>query len=341
MKRMRIEENVCLQAYNTFSVPAKARYFSNITSTEDAQSLIAEPRWSVVRKLVLGGGSNLLFTRDFAGLVIHNAISGIEVKEKDDHVLVTAGAGENWHQLVQYCVKQNFYGIENLSLIPGSVGAAPVQNIGAYGVELKDVFHKLVAINLRNGSLKEFSAEDCEFAYRDSVFKYKLANQYLICQVTLRLSKIPRFTLDYAGIQQALEKLSPAPVSLQAVNEAIIQIRQQKLPDPKVLGNAGSFFKNPVISEAHMQRLLHESPSLPYYQLPGEPRYKIPAAWLIEQAGWKGKRVEGCGVHEQHALVLVNYEHVEGEKILQLAQKIIRSVKNQFSIMLVPEVTIL
>ncbi|MCX7126249.1 MAG: UDP-N-acetylmuramate dehydrogenase [Gammaproteobacteria bacterium] len=345
-----IEENKSLKAFNTFGIEANARYFTTICSVSELEALLAYRRWQSVEKLVLGSGSNILFTQDFDGLVIHNAISGIEkINEDNDHVFLKIGAGENWHQLVLYCIENNYAGIENLSLIPGTVGATPVQNIGAYGVELKDVLETVNAISMakfesaREGSLSDrnkhvtFSNKDCEFGYRDSIFKRRLKNKIIITHVTLRLNKKPLFQVEYGAIKEIIKD---KPVSIKTISDAVIKIRQQKLPDPKVIGNAGSFFKNPIISEALFLSLQKKHPAMPHFNEENT-RIKIPAGWLIEQSGLKGKRFGNVGVHEHQALVLVNYGHGTGDEIQKLSEHIQTTVLEKFGIELMTEVNII
>ncbi len=291
--------------------------------------------------MFLGGGSNVLFTKDFEGLVLKNSIKGIEVaSETEDHVLLKIYSGENWHELVMYCVQRNLGGIENLSLIPGTVGAAPMQNIGAYGVELEKVFVSLEALNLETFEIETFDKETCEFGYRESVFKRKFKGQYFIYSVTLRLDKKPVIHAEYGDIKTVLtdKGIAWTEASIKDISDAVIQIRQSKLPDPKEIGNSGSFFKNPVIESAHFDKLKTEYPDIKgFEQYNG---IKVPAAWLIEQCGWKGRRVGNTGSHARQALVLVNYGAATGNEVWQLAQDIIGSVREKFGISLEPEVNI-
>jgi UDP-N-acetylmuramate dehydrogenase len=291
--------------------------------------------------LIIGGGSNLLFTKDFPGLVLRNEMKGIQlIAEDEDSYLVKAAAGENWHSFVSFCLSHHYYGIENLSLIPGTVGAAPIQNIGAYGVELKDVFHSLVALDLETGKEMTFSNDDCAFGYRDSIFKGRYKGQLVIISVSFRLKKIPNLAIDYGAIREELVNKQVVNITPESISQAIIQIRQSKLPDPLVLGNAGSFFKNPVITKEAFQSLLSKYPSLPGYQT-GEDTYKIPAGWLIEVCGWKGYRKDDAGCYQKQALVLVNYGKASGKEIFDLSESIIQSVAQKFSIVLEREVNIL
>ena len=292
--------------------------------------------------LLLGGGSNMLLKNDWPGLVIKNAIRGIEVvEETDDTVLIKIGGGENWHQLVLWSLEQNFGGLENLSLIPGTVGAAPIQNIGAYGVELKDVFEKLEAVNLEDRSIQTFDKETCRFGYRDSIFKQELKGKVFISRVWLRLSKQNHsLHMDYGAIRDVLAADQIENPTIQDISRAVIQIRSSKLPDPAKLGNSGSFFKNPEISKAAFEVFIESFPDAPFYKM-DEDLFKIPAGWLIEKAGWKGKKIGNTGSHKDQALVLVNYGGATGEEIWQLALAIQDSVEKQFGITISPEVNVI
>ncbi|TDB69246.1 UDP-N-acetylmuramate dehydrogenase [Arundinibacter roseus] len=338
---MLIQENISLLPYNTFGFDVKARYFISIFSIDELRALLNSPEWSSVPKLILGGGSNVLLTADVDALVIHIEIKGIEVvAEESGHVVVRSGAGVNWHAFVMHCVENGYAGVENLSLIPGTVGAAPMQNIGAYGVEIKDVFEHLEAVEIKTGQLRKFSAEECAFGYRESVFKRSLKDQFIITAVTFRLSKKPEFRVSYGDIQQTLEEMQVKELSLKALSAAVCKIRQSKLPDPKELGNAGSFFKNPEIPNEHFTALKERFPTLPGY--PTSPnQIKVPAGWLIEQAGWKGFREGPVGVHARQALVLVHYGDGHGEQILALSRQIQASVCDTFGILLNPEVNVI
>lgn len=279
----------------------------------------------------------MLFTRNPEGLVVLNKIKGTEVLEENtDEVLVKVGGGTTWHDFVLYTIAQGWGGLENLSLIPGTTGAAPMQNIGAYGVEIKDTFHALEAVNRADGSLRTFKTNDCQFGYRSSVFKTSERDKWVISSVTFRLNKNPRFNTSYGAIQETLEARGTTTLSLQAVSDAVVHIRQSKLPDPKQIGNAGSFFKNPVIEEAHFNKLKQEFPAIPSY--PQEDGIKVPAGWLIEQCGWKGHRRGQVGVHDKQALVLVNHGGAQGSEIKKLSEDIQASVKEKFGIELEAEV---
>jgi UDP-N-acetylmuramate dehydrogenase len=329
-----------LSSYNTFGFEAKADLLVEITTAEEFQELLQTPEWKEHQHVILGGGSNILLTDDFHGLVVVNRITGIET-DKEDHksVVVKCGGGENWHQFVLYTLQQNLGGLENLSLIPGTVGAAPMQNIGAYGVEIKDSFHSLEAINLKTGKLEIFMPEECKFGYRESIFKHELKGQYLIASVSFQL-EMPSFhklNLDYGIIKNVLAEKNIDKPTIQDVSEAVIEIRQSKLPDPAKIGNSGSFFKNPIIEVSQFEKLKSEFPEIPFYELE-DGRIKLAAGWLIEKAGWKGYEENGVGVHHKQALVLVNYGKGRGEDILNLAKKIQDSVQSKFGIELSPEV---
>lgn len=336
------KENVDLFPYNTFGIHAKARYLVTVKSLEEAGEIFRSDLFKENRSLILGGGSNILLTSDFDGLVIKNELRGITTVRQDDQELdLKVGSGESWHNLVMYCVERNLGGIENLSLIPGTVGAAPMQNIGAYGTEIKDVIQSVEAMEIRTGSLKTFTREECAFGYRESVFKQHLKNQYFISSITLSLTrKDHRFNTSYGAIREVLAEKNVTDVTIKAVSDAVIEIRRKKLPDPAVIGNAGSFFKNPSVDHATFEALQRNYPAIPSF--PGERNLiKIPAAWLIEQCGWKGKTVDNIGVHKHQALVLVNYGLGEGRNIWQLAMEIQSSVKEKFNILLHPEVNVI
>lgn len=333
-----MKEYISLKPYNTFGIDVTARYFTAIDSVTALQGILSDERWKTIPYFTLGGGSNILFTHDVDGLVIHNEITGIEkIDENNDHVWLKVGAGENWHQLVLYCIEHHYAGIENLSLIPGTVGAAPIQNIGAYGVEIKDTLFEVHAIFIENNELHIFNNEACEFGYRDSIFKNALKNKYIITHVVLRLNKKPIFQIEYGAIR---DKLNGRELSIKAISDAIIQIRQEKLPNPKVIPNAGSFFKNPIVSREQFLLLQEKYPTLPHFPEPND-YVKIPAGWLIEQCGFKGKRFGNVGVHSQQALVLVNYGDTTGTEIKALAERIQKTVREQFDITLATEVNIL
>lgn len=338
---MQIRENISLRPYNTFGIEARARYFTTFQQLDDLNEILDSPLIMHHSSLILGGGSNILLTKDFDGLVLKNEIGGIDVvKEEEEFVYVKAGAGVNWHRLVQHCVENGFAGMENLSLIPGNVGASPMQNIGAYGVEIKDIFHELEAFHLKDHSMQTFSLDACEFGYRESVFKRRYKGQFVITSVTYRLNKKPVFHTGYGAVQQELDKMGVQQLSIKAISQAVINIRSSKLPDPKEVGNAGSFFKNPVIEKAHLQNLQQDFPGIPIFPF-DEGRVKIPAGWLIEQCGWKGYRKGDAGCYPKQALVLVNYGQAKGEEIYALSEEILQSVKEKFGIELEREVNII
>jgi UDP-N-acetylmuramate dehydrogenase len=337
---MSFQQNFPLKTLNTFGIEVSARQYAPFRSVTELQNLLQCPGLDKEHLLVLGGGSNILFTRDFDGTVLHNQIPGLEViEEQDDYALVQAGGGVVWHELVLFTIDKGLGGIENLSLIPGTVGAAPLQNIGAYGVELKDVFHSLEAVDLQSGEVKTFGPQDCQFGYRESVFKKALKGRYVVTHVTLKLSKHPVFNTSYGAIQDTLAAMQVSEITLRALSEAVCSIRRSKLPDPAEIGNAGSFFKNPEISPEAFAELKARFPDVPSYPAPHH-QVKVPAGWLIERAGWKGRKFDHYGVHKNQALVLVNYGGAQGEQIKALAYEIIRSVQDTFGITLSPEVNI-
>jgi len=337
-----IQENTCLKRFNTFGIDAMARYFAVIQTPEELHAILTLKAFSDTPKLILGEGSNILFTQNYDGLIIKNAIKGIQlVSEDDKHVWLKVGGGENWNDFVMYCIRQGYGGVENLSLIPGTVGAAPIQNIGAYGMELCDVFSTMETMNLKEGSLQIFTHAECQFGYRDSIFKQVYKNQYAILSVVLRLNKKHTFHVEYGNLREILESMQIKDLSIKAISDAVIHIRQSKLPDPKELGNAGSFFKNPLIPYSHFSELKKSFPDMPSFTSGNTETVKIPAAWLIEQCGFKGKRFGDAGVHEKQALILVNYNASNGNAILELAQQIQRSVHEKFRVELTPEVNLI
>lgn len=337
---MSFQHDFPLKSLNTFGIEVSTRQYAVFHDVRELQQLLQCPSLDKGRLLVLGGGSNILFTQDYDGTVLHNKILGMEVIDgQEDHALVQAGGGVVWHELVLFAIEKGLGGIENLSLIPGTVGAAPLQNIGAYGVELKDVFHSLEAVDIHSGQVKTFLAEDCRFGYRESIFKKELKGRYIITQVTLRLSKKPVFNTSYGAIRDTLAAMNVTELSLKALSDAVCHIRRSKLPDPVVIGNAGSFFKNPEISPEAFAALKSRFPDVPSYPAARQ-QVKVPAGWLIERAGWKGKKFDNYGVHKDQALVLVNYGGAQGSQIQDLAHQIIRSVQETFGITLSPEVNI-
>lgn len=339
---MSIQHHVDLFPYNTFGIHHSAKYFTEIQSVEEAKALFTSDLFKSNQHLFLGGGSNILFTKDFDGVVIKVAIDGKEIIREDEHtVTLKVGGGENWHEVVRYCVDKNWGGIENLSLIPGTVGAAPIQNIGAYGVEIEKNIFEVETIEISTGKTKTYMHDECLFGYRESVFKTKLKDQFLISSITLTLTKKNHLlNINYGAIADTLQQNGIKNISIRDVSDVVIQIRSSKLPDPKKVGNAGSFFKNPSI-----QKDLHDFLKNKYKSMPSFPSLnglvKIPAAWLIEQCGWKGKKINNIGVHQHQALVLVNYGGGSGEEIWNLAMLIQASVNEKFGIILQPEVNVL
>lgn len=334
---MIIEENKSLRGLHTFHIAVSARYFAAFSSWEDLLDIPSDKG----PVFVLGEGSNTLFLSDFPGLILKNDIRGITLLHEDaEYVYVRAGAGENWHQFVMYAVAKGWGGVENLSLIPGSVGAAPIQNIGAYGVELESSFWDLEAFSLEDKKRVTFTRSDCAFGYRDSIFKGKCKGQYIILSVTFRLRKHPLFHTSYGALQAQLDKMGIAELTTEAVAQAVIQIRSSKLPDPEKLGNAGSFFKNPTVARARCEELLQSYPDMPSFPQPND-MVKIPAGWLIEQCGWKGYRKGDAGCYAQQALVLVNYGEASGRDILAVSEAIRGDVLQKFGIPLETEVNIL
>ncbi|RAJ83288.1 UDP-N-acetylmuramate dehydrogenase [Chitinophaga dinghuensis] len=338
---MLISENVLLKPYNTFGISATARYFAPFTNKEALAALLADSRVANHPRMILGGGSNILLTKDYDGAMLKNEIKGIEIiGEDNEHVYVKAGAGENWNGFVQHCIGQQLAGLENLSLIPGNVGASPMQNIGAYGVEIKDCFHELEAFHLLDKKVVKFNNADCKFGYRESVFKREFRDQFAILNVTYRLNKTPHFNTSYGAIEAELEHMGVKTLSIRAIADAVINIRSSKLPNPAEIGNAGSFFKNPSIDAAQYDALKGAFPNLVAYPLP-ENHYKLAAGWLIEQCGWKGYRNGDAGVHAKQSLVLVNYGNAKGGDIYHLSQQVVDSVQEKFGVTLEREVNII
>jgi UDP-N-acetylmuramate dehydrogenase len=337
---MNILENISLKPFNSFGLDKKARFFVSVKDINELKSALRWANDQDIKVILLGGGTNILLTKDLDALVIKIELSSIKlIKEDDQHLWVEVGSGENWHEFVMTAIKNNWSGIENLSLIPGTVGASPMQNIGAYGVEIKDVFSSLQALNRETLEIRTFSAEECGFGYRESIFKTHLKDKYVIISVVFKLYKIPVFHLNYGAIQETLNLNSRKDITIKKISDAVILIRQSKLPDPKEIGNSGSFFKNPIIETSVHERLKSTYPTLPGYV--DSKGIKVPAAWLIEQCGWKGKRFGEIGVHDKQPLVLVNYGNGDGKAIQELAQNIIHSVKNKFGIELEAEVNFL
>jgi UDP-N-acetylmuramate dehydrogenase len=348
---MQVLENISLRPYNTFGIDAKARYFVHIHSVEDLQQLPALDIIPIaigtkLPLLVLGGGSNLLLMDDFEGLVLKIDIKGIEKTEEDaDTVYIKAGAGENWHSFVMHCIENGWAGIENLALIPGCVGASPMQNIGAYGVEIRSVFHELTAWHIEEKCNYTFTLKDCGFGYRDSVFKNKYKDQFVILNVTYRLNKKPVFNTSYGAIEQELQRMGVQQKSIAAIAQAVINIRSSKLPDPKEIGNAGSFFKNPLVNKEKFLQLKSVYPDIVGYDNP-DGTVKLAAGWLIEHSGpapgisWKGFRMGDAGVHGKQSLVLVNYGAATGKQLYELSENIERTVEDQYGVKLEREVNI-
>lgn len=333
---MQIFENHSLKPYNTFGIDVKASFFARIDSISDLRKVLAEPEFLHLPKLILGAGSNVLLCDDFEGLVLKLNTKGISDLGNGN---IKVQAGENWHDFVLWTLRHGYNGLENMALIPGNVGTAPMQNIGAYGVELKDVFVELEAFHISSEEIHRFTKEDCQFGYRESVFKNKLKGEYIICSVTFELKRDGIVNSDYGAIKEVLASNhihAPRPMD---ICEAVIQIRQSKLPDPKEIGNSGSFFKNPVISNSLFEDLKKAYPSIPSYRVDDD-HVKVPAGWLIEQAGWKGKRINHYGVHDKQALVLVNYGGASGKDIYRLAKDIQASIKHKFGVQLQMEVNI-
>lgn len=335
-----IEYNISLKPYNTFGIDVKAKSFGRFGSLDELKDLIRN-RDKGTPLFILGGGSNVLLTKDLPFFVLKNEISGIEiVNETETHVVVKVGSGVEWHSFVRYTVEKGWGGVENMSLIPGSVGASPMQNIGAYGAEIKDTFVSLEALHIDSLEVHTFNREQCQFGYRESVFKRALKDQYVIISVSYQLSKNPVVNTTYGAIQSEIEVMGVSEITVDTVSQAVMNIRRSKLPDPKVLGNAGSFFKNPVVPREVFERIAVNYPDAPHYpQENGDE--KLAAGWLIEKAGWKGKRVGNCGVHEKQALVLVNYGGSTGSEIYNLSASIIEDIKTKFGVTLEREVNIL
>ncbi len=333
-----ISEHVNLKAFNTFGVEAKASRFARFQNLDELKEQLAAQNGKGL--FILGGGSNILLTKDIDALVLKNEIKGIEILRREgETVWISAGAGEVWHEFVLYCVDQGFAGLENLSLIPGNVGASPMQNIGAYGVEVKDRIEEVEAFDLETESLHRFTNTECEFGYRESVFKRRLKNRYVITRVIFRLSTNPKINTSYGAIESELKAQGIVNPTIKDVSNAVIAIRQSKLPDPKQIGNAGSFFKNPVVEQSVYEKIKMKHPDVPSY--PAEAgKVKIPAGWLIEQAGWKGKTFDNYGVHKNQALVLVNYGGASGSQIWDLSSRILEDISNKFGVELEREVNV-
>lgn len=337
---MAVKQHMDLFPFNTFGVRAYAERMAIVDSIDTLVRTAEENRG--VRKLLMGGGSNLLFVRDYHGLILKNELKGFSIRSKDDDsVLIDIGAGEIWHDTVLRCIENGWGGIENLSLIPGRVGAAPIQNIGAYGVELKDVLFEVTGLHIETGIFETLSNSQCRFGYRDSIFKSPAYGDFVVTGLCLRLSLNPVVNISYGDIQKVLQEVSVETPTIRDVSKAVCRIRSSKLPDPSQLGNAGSFFKNPVIDTTVFEALQQEHPSIAHYKTNDPGLVKIPAAWLIEQCGWKGKRVGNTGCHALQPLVIVNYGNATGAEIWEHAQRVIRSVEDRFGVKLTPEVRII
>ncbi|MCK4561926.1 MAG: UDP-N-acetylmuramate dehydrogenase [Flavobacteriaceae bacterium] len=333
------QKNISLKPYNTFGIESYAESFVSVTSLSQLQNIISKNK----DVFILSGGSNILLTKNISKPVVYLNLKGIEILESanPNEVLVKAQAGENWHEFVLWCIANNFGGLENLSLIPGNVGTSPMQNIGAYGVEIKDTFYTLEALDIATGKTKTFNKKACSFGYRESVFKNIFKGKYIITNVTFKLTKNQhKLNTSYGAIQAVLDQQNVKHPTIKDVSNAVINIRESKLPNPKEIGNSGSFFKNPMISTAHFKVLVKEYPKIPHYPI-SDKLVKIPAGWLVEQCGFKGKRFSDAGVHKNQALVLVNYGNATGKEIFNLAQRILKSVKDKFNIDLEIEVNVI
>ncbi|NCS89250.1 MAG: UDP-N-acetylmuramate dehydrogenase [Ignavibacteria bacterium] len=337
---MTITENISLKQYNTFGIEARASYFAEVSTTEEVKQIFDDSLTKELPKLILGGGSNILFTKDFEGIVIKIISNSINIIDEDNNnIFIKADAGTEWHNLVRYCVKKNYGGIENLSLIPGSVGASPIQNIGAYGQELKDSFYSLDGIFTETLQEKTFYKDECKFGYRESIFKKELKGKFIITSVTLKLNLHPTINTSYGTIEQELTKLAKNNYTISDVSEVICKIRESKLPKPEDFGNAGSFFKNPEVYKTFFEDLKLDYPDLPFYPL-NDKKVKIPAAWLIENAGLKGMRTGTVGVHDRQALVIINYGGANGSDIINLKNYIKKIINKKYCIDLEEEVNI-
>ncbi|RNC85109.1 MAG: UDP-N-acetylmuramate dehydrogenase [Winogradskyella sp.] len=337
---MTIQENVSLKTYNTFGIDAKAKLYADVQSLSSLKTILKSKNKDAL--FVLGGGSNMLLTKDIDALVLHLNLRGISIiEENEDYAVVEAKAGENWHEFVLWCLENNLGGIENLSLIPGNIGTAPIQNIGAYGVELKDVFESCTAINISNQNIRTFTNSECRFDYRESVFKQELKGQFIITSVRLKLTKKNhKINIEYGAIKNELQSIGIDNPGIKDVSKAVIKIRESKLPNPKEIGNSGSFFKNPVISKSDFEKLKINFPNVPHY-IVSDNDVKVPAGWLIETAGFKGKRFNDYGVHTKQALVLVNYGNAKGRDIHELAILIQKTILRLFNINIETEVNII
>lgn len=337
---MKLQKNISLQHLNTFGIDVSCKLFCTVSSIKEIERLLSSEEFVENNVLILGGGSNLLFTKDFNGLIVKNEVRGFEtLSESKDNKIIKVGAGENWHQFVLWSIENGLSGIENMALIPGNVGASPMQNIGAYGAEAKDVIDKVWAIEIENGKEIILSNKDCQFQYRNSIFKNALKDKVIITHVSFKLSKTPKNNTEYGAIMQEIKDLD-VDVSTENICNAVINIRKRKLPNPDEIGNSGSFFKNPIISTSKFKDLQNKNPEIVGYKI-SEAETKVAAGWLIEKCGWKGYRKGDAGVHKNQALVLVNYGKATGEDIISLATKIQESVKEKFDIDIHPEVNII
>lgn len=335
-----IDHDISLKTMNTFGIDSSAKLFTIIRDEKDIKTVLETKEDQSI--FILGGGSNILFTQNFDGLVVKNEIQGFKtIEDNKDYAIIESGAGEVWHEFVMKCIHKNLGGIENLSLIPGNVGASPMQNIGAYGVEIKDVFEYLDAYHIKDKKMQRFNAQECKFGYRESVFKNELKGQYIICKVAFRLTKKHELKTSYGAIENELRSMNKTNPSIKDVSDAVIKIRQSKLPDPKQIGNAGSFFKNPIVSKELLDEIQSKYADIPNYPAT-QNKVKLAAGWLIEKAGWKGRTFDNrYGVHKLQALVLVNYNQTKGSEILKLSTLIIEDVKAKFNVTLEREVNIL
>lgn len=336
---MQLQQNVSLKPYNTFGMDVTAEYYLQLTDLEELPAIGSNPSIPEV-KHILGGGSNVLLTKPVPGLTLHNKLKGIKkLRENEDHVWLEVAAGEVWHELVMYAIENDYAGLENLSMIPGSVGASPIQNIGAYGVEVKETIESVTGWHWQEKTFVTYTNEECRFGYRDSIFKHTLKGQVMITSVVFKLHKKPVFNISYGAIEQELKEMGVRELSIRAISDAVIAIRTSKLPDPRQMGNAGSFFKNPTIPAAQYATLKEAYPDMPSYTA-AEGMKKVPAGWLIEQCNWKGYRKGDAGVHARQALVLVNYGYAKGDEIWHLSEEVVQSVKEKYGIALEREVQV-
>jgi UDP-N-acetylmuramate dehydrogenase len=341
IKEMRILENISLEKFNTFQIDVKAKFFAEVTCEKDIHTLIDNGMLKDNKYFILGSGSNTLFVEDFDGVIIKNKLKGMNyAKVTDGYNVVNVSTGENWHEFVSIMNRNRLYGLENLAFIPGEVGAAPIQNIGAYGVEQKDFFDSLDAIDLNKNEKVTFSNEDCQFSYRNSGFKHNLKDKYIITSVRYQLTKEPVLNYQYSALSNEIKKFAIEKPDTQYIFDTIIRLRKNRLPDHKILGNAGSFFKNPIISNEKTEKLLEIYPELPVFR-ESKTHKKIPAAFLIQKAGWKGKRIGNVGVYDDHALIIVNHGGAKGKEIFDFAKRIIDDIADKFDIILEPEVVII